>query len=224
MSSTDYPLQDEIWCELIADPQQLARRPALFLDRDGVIVEEVDYLHRVDDVALVPGAAEIIRAANAAHVPVIIVTNQGGIGRGYFDWAAFHDVQTHMRDMLRRQGAEVDAIFACPFHEKGIGAYLHDRHPDRKPQPGMLMRAGAALSIDLRGSWIIGDKLSDLEAGHAAGLAGGVLVRTGHGPSQDEQALRTRTPDFDVRVSDSIADTQWLIMRLAQLVAKQLHH
>jgi D-glycero-D-manno-heptose 1,7-bisphosphate phosphatase len=195
---------DHIWSQVIGTPAWQQPRPALFLDRDGVIVEEVDYLHRLSDVVLIPGAAETIAAAKRLGVPVVIVTNQAGIGRGYYGWMDFMSVQEAILAELSRSGAAVDGVFACPYHPHGVAPYAHPDHPARKPQPGMLLRAAEMMGIDLRRSWIVGDKSSDLMAGRAAGLRGGLLVLTGYGSAHREATAALQSTEFEVRIGPSI--------------------
>ncbi len=178
---------------------------ALFLDRDGVIVEETGYLGKVEDVALIPGAAATIAAANRLGIPVVVVTNQAGIGRGYYGWADFAAVQQAIAEALAEQGARLDAVYACAFHPMGQGIYAHPDHPDRKPRPGMLLRAAADLSLDLSRSWLVGDKAIDIETARTAGTAGALLVMTGYGASERSQAAALATPRFEVRFADTIA-------------------
>lgn len=180
------------------------RRPALFLDRDGVIVEEVNYLFRVKDVVILPGACETIAEANRRGVPVVIITNQAGIAHGLYGWPEFIEVQDFITARLAEGGASIDAVYACAHHPNGIGAYAHPDHPARKPRPGMLLKAAAELGLDLRLSWIVGDKVSDLEAGRAAGLAGGVHVLTGHGRTHREEVVALETEGFSLILRDSI--------------------
>ena len=187
--------RDGLWREARGDLSFAAGRPAVFLDRDGVVVEEVDYLHRVEDVALIGGAAEFVAEANRRRIPVVMASNQAGIGRGYFGWPEFHAVQAEMTRRLEDAGARVDLTLACPHYPE---------HPDRKPCPGMFLKAAEMTRIDVRRSWVIGDKASDLEAGRAAGLAGGVLVLTGHGPGHRDSALALCQADFPVTVEESI--------------------
>lgn len=156
-------------------------KPCLFLDRDGVLVEETHYLHRVEDVAMINGTAVGIAQANAAGVAVVMVTNQAGIGRGYYDWQQFERVQAHIGDACRSVGAHYDMILACAYHGEGIAPYDREAHPWRKPEPGMLLEAARVLGVDLQRSHVVGDTLADLTAGARAGLPGGTLVLTGHG-------------------------------------------
>lgn len=158
-------------------------RPAVFLDRDGVIVEEVGYLHKVQDIALIPSAPEAVARLNAAGILVILVTNQAGIGRGYYTWAEFEQVQSEIEARLRP--GIVDGVWACGYHgEGGIGGFRQD-HPWRKPHPGMLLDAAEVMGIDLARSWLIGDKVLDIECAVEAGLQGAVLVRTGYGKDHE---------------------------------------
>lgn len=156
-------------------------KPCLFLDRDGVIVEDTHYLHRVADIEFIPGLAEAIAQTNLTGIPVVIVTNQAGIGRGYYDWNAFARVQKAILKHLGEKGATIDMVLACAYHTDAEGSLAVADHPWRKPRPGMLLEAARELEIDLSQSFIIGDSISDLLAGKAAGLCGGALVMTGHG-------------------------------------------
>lgn len=159
-------------------------RPAVFLDRDGTLNEEVDYLHRPEDLDLIPGAAAAVARLNVRGIPVIVVTNQSGIGRGYYGMEDFLRVMDRMEALLAEEGARMDAVYVAPHHEKGLGDFAHPDHPDRKPNPGMLTRAAAEHGLDLSASWMVGDKAIDLEAGRAAGCRV-ALVRTGYGSGVD---------------------------------------
>ena len=153
---------------------------AVFLDRDGTINEEVGYLDRVDKLHLLPGAAGAIRRINECGLKAVVVTNQSGIARGLFDEAFVARVHAHLREMLRAEGALIDAFYFCPHHPtEGRGAYLRTCSC-RKPAPGMLLLAAEELQIDPNRSYMVGDTLRDIEAGASVG-ARGVLVRTGYG-------------------------------------------
>jgi D-glycero-D-manno-heptose 1,7-bisphosphate phosphatase len=156
-------------------------RPALFLDRDGVIVEETNYLGSAKDVRMIASAAPAISWANRAGFATIIVTNQAGIGRGYYGWDGFIEVQERIVTDLAKAHAHIDAVLACAFHEQGQGPLAQIDHPWRKPNPGMILAAAEALGLDLQRSIVIGDKISDIEAAHRAGLCWGILVESGHG-------------------------------------------
>jgi D-glycero-D-manno-heptose 1,7-bisphosphate phosphatase len=158
--------------------------PAVFIDRDGTLNEEVGYLCRPEDVVLVPGAREALARLNAHGIPVLVVTNQAGIGRGKYGWAEFQAVMERIAALLAEGGAFMDGIYAAPHHAKGLGEYRHPDHPDRKPNPGMLLRAAQEHGVDLARSWMIGDKELDLGAGRNAGCRV-ALVRTGYGSEVD---------------------------------------
>lgn len=161
-----------------------AKRPCLFLDRDGVVVEETHYLHSVNDAIFIAGVAEAVARANAYLVPVVMVTNQAGIGRGLYGWEDFHSIQHHIFDHYRSFEAHFDMVLACAYHREGAGCYAVADHPWRKPRPGMLREAERLLGVDLAQSFIVGDTLADLFAGQAAGLPAGALVMTGHGKGE----------------------------------------
>jgi D-glycero-D-manno-heptose 1,7-bisphosphate phosphatase len=158
----------------------------VFIDRDGVIVEEVGYLHRVEDVRFIPGALEAIAQFNQAGIPVIEVTNQAGVARGYYGWDAFDAVQAFIDAELEKAGGWLDAAWACGCHPSGKGPLAMD-HPCRKPNPGMLLEAAEALAIDLAESWMVGDKTIDIEAGIHAGVKTAILVETGYGARMREE-------------------------------------
>lgn len=181
-------------------------RPGLVLDRDGVVVVEVDYLCRPEDVALEAGAVDLLRACTARGIPVGVATNQSGIDRGYFTWADYDAVAARLDALLAAEGLPPLTTAACPYHPRhtpGWGA-LHDHW--RKPGPGMCLWLAEALGMDLAGSWLVGDKAADLEAARAAGMRGGIHVLTGHGPAERAKALAVATPTFDVLAVAGLAE------------------
>jgi D,D-heptose 1,7-bisphosphate phosphatase len=148
-------------------------RPAAFFDRDGVFNVDAGYTHRVEDIVWIPGGPQAVRRLNDLGYLVILVTNQSGIGRGYYDEAAMHAVHDALRAHLAEAGGHIDAIYFAPHHEDALeDRYRHPDHPDRKPNPGMLLRAMADFPIDREGSFLIGDKQSDVEAARRAGVRG----------------------------------------------------
>lgn len=204
---------DYLWRQVLNRAQGPGRRAAVFLDRDGVVVDEVDYLHRPEDVSLIAGAAEVVAEANRRSLVVILVTNQAGIGRGQYGWAEFAAVQDRIVDELAALGAYVNGVFACPHHAEGRPPYDRADHPWRKPNPGMLLAAAERLPIDLRQSWIVGDRATDLEAGRNAGLAGGIHVATGYGADagERERALRLAGAGFRALAGETVADARRLL-------------
>jgi D-glycero-D-manno-heptose 1,7-bisphosphate phosphatase len=204
-----------LWRRCLRAPPRAPARPALFLDRDGVVLVETGFVHDADAVALVPAAGEVIGACNRARVPVVLVTNQSGIARGLYGWAEFAAVQARLEELLRATGAWLDMVLACAYYGEGAGALAVAEHPWRKPAPGMLLAAAQAWPIDLARSWIVGDRVIDLAAGRAAGLAGGMHVLTGHGADEREKALALATDAFAVLAVDSIAGAGRLCERLS---------
>lgn len=154
--------------------------PAVFIDRDGTLNVDVGYLHRAEDVVLIPGGPEALARLNARGIPVIVVTNQSGIGKGRYNLKDFQSVMDRIKELLTGFGAHLDGVYAAPHHLRGLGQYAHPDHPDRKPNPGMLLRAAEVHGLDLSRSWMIGDKELDLGAGRNAGCRV-ALVRTGYG-------------------------------------------
>jgi D-glycero-D-manno-heptose 1,7-bisphosphate phosphatase len=137
----------------------------------------------------------------------VVVTNQSGIGRGLYGWAEFAATQERILAELRAAGARPDLVLACPYHPEGKPPYRHPDHSDRKPRPGMLLRAAEKLALDLGRSWIVGDRAVDMEAGRAAGLAGGLHVLTGHG-SVDRATVGDIARDgYEVLLAESIEQT-----------------
>jgi D-glycero-D-manno-heptose 1,7-bisphosphate phosphatase len=152
---------------------------AVFLDRDGTLIEEVGYLDRIDRVHLFPYSIDAVRLLNRAGFMVIVATNQAGIARGFFDEAFVEATHRSLADTLAAGGARVDGFYYCPHHPEGVGAY-RQACECRKPQPGLLRRAAADHRIDLQQSFAVGDRAHDITAGTSVG-ARGVLVRTGYG-------------------------------------------
>jgi D-glycero-D-manno-heptose 1,7-bisphosphate phosphatase len=183
-------------------------RPALFLDRDGVLLADPGYLHRAADTRLLPGVARALRPLARRGWALVVVTNQSGIGRGFYDWRAFVALQDWLARRLARQGVRLDAVLACPLHPEGRPPYRR-AHAARKPGPGMLLAAASALGLDLGRSWILGDRVSDLAAGRAAGLAGGLLL--GGAGAEQGRALALARADFAVRLAGRLERVPGLI-------------
>jgi D-glycero-D-manno-heptose 1,7-bisphosphate phosphatase len=195
-----------LWRDLRDDTRGDASgpRPALFLDRDGTVIEHVHYLADTAEVRLIGAAADAIRRANAAGWAVVVVTNQSGVARGYFGWDAVAAVQDRMYELLASEGAAVDAAYACGHAPPDAGGPAHSEW--RKPAPGMLFAAAADLGLDLGASWVAGDGAHDIGAGKAAGLRGGTLVGTGYGvrPAEREKAAALGGTGFEVRLGGPV--------------------
>lgn len=152
-------------------------RPALFLDRDGIINVDTGYVHRADEFRFVDGIFDLCRLARDEGYLIIVVTNQAGIARGYYTEEDFHVLTDWMRSRFEAEGILLANVFYAPFHpEHGTGPYRQDSE-DRKPGPGMILKAEKAHGLDLSRSLIIGDQPTDMQAGLAAGVPVRVLVR-----------------------------------------------
>ena len=161
-------------------------RPAVFLDRDGTIIEEVNYLRSLDQLKLFPWSARAVRALNEAGYAVVVITNQAGVARGLFDEAHVEATHGALTEALAAQGAHIDAYYYCPHHPDAADERYRQECACRKPAPGLVLRAGDEMGLDLSRSWMVGDRWGDIEAGVSAG-ARGILVRTGYG-AQDAAA------------------------------------
>ena len=149
---------------------------AMFLDRDGVVNEEIGYLSRVEDVRFVPGLSSLCRTAMHLGYAIVVVTNQSGIARGLYSEEEFQSLMTWMRAELENEGVRFDAVYHCPYHPvHGVGEYRRE-HEDRKPGPGMLLRAQRELGVNLSESVMVGDRCSDIAAANAAGLRQAFLL------------------------------------------------
>jgi D-glycero-D-manno-heptose 1,7-bisphosphate phosphatase len=161
---------------------------AAFIDRDGVINEERGYVHRIEEFALLPGVPEALALLAGAGYKLVVVTNQAGVARGYYDEAAVDRLHAHMKALLAESGVVIDAIYYCPHHPDAAVPAYRAICECRKPADGMLRQAASDLQLDLSASVLVGDKVSDIEAGRAADVALTVLVESGH--AIDEQDKR----------------------------------
>jgi len=185
------------------------QRPAAFVDRDGVINEELDYVHRIEDFHLLPGVPEGLRLLAAAGYALVVVTNQAGLAKGLYDEAAYQALTAQMRALLAGHGVVLTDVYHCPHHPEGSVPALARDCDCRKPAPGMLLRAAAEHDLDLSRSVMVGDKTSDTQAGRAAGVAWTILVESGH-------ALPADALDHaDHRCADLAEAARWICARPA---------
>jgi D-glycero-D-manno-heptose 1,7-bisphosphate phosphatase len=174
----------------------VARR-AVFLDRDGVINVEREYLSRIEDFAFLPRVVPALQRLQAAGWRLVVVTNQSGIARGYYTEADYRRVTQHMEDALARDGVRLDRVLHCPHLPDAAVAAYRQTCDCRKPAPGMLLQAEQALRLDMPASVLIGDKASDIAAGRAAGVGRCWLVSCGHAFTEaDERAADAVHPDL----------------------------
>lgn len=156
------------------------KRPAVFLDRDGTINEQMGYINHLSRFHLLPGVAAAIRLLNDRGVPVFVVTNQSGLARGYFPDSLLVAVHQAMTERLAVEGARLEGVYVCPHHPEAKEERYRLACQCRKPRPGLFLQAAAEHDLDLHRSYVIGDRWSDLKAAAACG-AKGVLVLTGYG-------------------------------------------
>ena len=193
------------------------KRPVIFLQRDGTINEEVNYLHRPEDLKILPGAAEAISRFNQAGFLVIVITNQAGIGRGYYTQQDMENLNEYMNQVLAEQDAHIDGFYFCPHHpEHGIGEYKKDCDC-RKPGIGMFRQAEQDFSIEKAHSYMIGDKLIDTQAGHNYGVSS-ILVGTGYGKELFETQCqgRRRTTDYEYYAENLMEAADWIFKEEGQ--------
>lgn len=163
--------------------KRIAGRPAVFLDRDGTINEDKGYINHPSRVQLLAGAGPAIRRLNEKGVPVIVVTNQAGVAYGYFPETCVAQCNARLEALLKQRRARVDAVYYCPYHPRGSVKRYQRESKCRKPAPGMLDKARRELKIDLARSYMVGDKISDIQCGLARGLTT-VFVKTGYGEGE----------------------------------------
>ena len=182
-------------------------RAAVFLDRDGTLIEHVHYLNDPKQVRLLPGGPEAVRNLQALDFACVVVTNQSAVGRGMLTLDGLDEIHREMHRQFADHGVRLDGVYYCPVAPTSRDRTSID-HPDRKPGPGMLLRAARDLVLDLDRSWMVGDMYSDVLAGRNAGCRGTVLVRTG--PECDVPAEGDPAIDY---VADDLLDAARIIAR-----------
>ncbi len=185
----------------------------MFIDRDGTLTDEVGYVNHPSRLRLLPRSAEAVRRLNRAGIPAVMVTNQSGIARGYFSEEVLNAVNAALVDRLKREGAHLDGLYVCAHHPREGEPPFRADCDCRKPKPGLLVRAARELDLDLVRSWMVGDKPSDILAGHRVG-ARAALVLTGYGLGEWEYR-RSRFPVPPDHVADDLLDAADWIIRTA---------
>ena len=180
--------------------------PAVFLDRDGTINEEMGYINHLSRFRVFPQAAPAIRRLNEAGVKVVVISNQSGVARGYFTLAFMEEVQRHLSQLLAEAGARLDGLYVCSHHPRA-GCSC------RKPNPELLLRATRDLDLDLKRSYLVGDRYNDIQTAANAGVKG-VLVLTGYGRGEFE-FIRSQSPVQPVYVARNLKDAAaWILKDL----------
>ncbi|HEX9421454.1 MAG TPA: HAD family hydrolase [Methylomirabilota bacterium] len=188
-------------------------RPALFMDRDGCLIEEMGYINHPSRVRVLPRTPEAIARLNAAGIAAVMATNQAGIARGYFSNETLAAVNAELERQLGALGARLDALYVCTHHPTAGEPPYRETCECRKPKPGLLLRAAAELGLDLSRSIMVGDKPSDVEAGQAAGAAT-VLVLTGYGRGEWEYRRHEWTVKPDHVAEDLFDAVEWAMARI----------
>jgi mannose-1-phosphate guanylyltransferase / phosphomannomutase len=187
-------------------------KKAIFLDRDGVINQNGPKIDSPEKLTIIEGVPEAIRVLNKAGYMIIIVTNQPEIAKGFFSFEKLEIVHKHLKEQLAKKGARIDAIYVCPHHpEKGFPGEVPELKIScgcRKPEPGMILKAIAEYSIDLKQSWMVGDSKSDIVAGQKAGLKT-IFIASGGGSSSKQEKELECTPDFE---SQNLSEAVKLIL------------
>lgn len=188
------------------------QRRAVFLDRDGTVAEEVGYVNHASRIRLLPGSAEAVRRLRDAGFLAVIVTNQAGVARDYFEEFVVQQANRRLEELLQQEGAALDGIYYCPHHPReGAPPYRQDCQC-RKPRPGMLRQASEDLGIDLSRSYMVGDGLVDVGAARAAGVVP-VLVLTGYGRGHLEHR-RSRWTVEPEHISENLSEAaEWILDR-----------
>jgi len=189
-------------------------KAAVFLDRDGTINEQMGYINHISRFHLLPGAAEAIKRLNDAHIPVIVVSNQSGLARGYFPEELLTAVHEKMDAQLADKGAKVDAVYYCPHHPEAKEKRFRKACNCRKPKPGLILTAAKEMELDPEKSFVVGDRWSDIKTAAACG-ARSVLVRTGYGKG-DEQYIGPFQEIQPHKKCDDLQDAiDWILTQIA---------
>ena len=191
----------------------MKKNSAIFLDRDGTINDEVGYLDSADKLRIIPAAFKAVRLINSSGMKAVVITNQAGVAKGLFTEEFVREINEQIQSALLAQGALIDRFYFCPHHPtEGIGPYrlICDC---RKPEPGLLLQAAVDLNIDLARSYVIGDRLRDVETAHRV-CAKGVLVMTGYGQdlmqkSGPDRANELNQPDYIAQ--DILEAVHWIL-------------
>lgn len=187
-------------------------RRAILLDRDGTLCEEVGYVNHVDRVRIPERSIAAMRLANRAGFQTVVITNQAGVARGYFDEALIHDVHDRVREILAAGDARIDGIYFCPHHPEVGAPPYRAACACRKPGVAMLLRARDEMGIDLAASYVVGDSIKDIQAGHAVG-ATTVMVRTGYGRGELEHHSSSWSVRPDHLADDLLDAVEWIVER-----------
>ena len=188
------------------------KKPAVFIDRDGTMNEQMGYVNHISRFVLFPGTAQAIRLLNRNGYLAIVVSNQSGVARGYFPAGLVDEVHAHMEVLLEKESARVDGIFYCPHHPMGSVPGYSLACDCRKPGPGLIEQACRRFEIDMANSYVVGDRCTDIELAYKCGLKG-ILVTTGYGLGDIDYVLPTK-PFKPFNINRDLLDAVcWIIER-----------
>ncbi len=188
-------------------------QPAVFLDRDGTINEQMGYINHSCRFQLLPGAAEAIKKLNDADIPVVVISNQSGLARGYFPEELLDEVHEKMNRLLAEKGAHVDAIYYCPHHPEAKEEQFRAACSCRKPKPGLVLKAAEQLNLDPGRSYVVGDRWSDIKTAANCG-AKSVLVRTGYGRGDELYIGPQQKIQPDYIAEDLMEAVAWILQEI----------
>ena len=195
---------------------KIKKRPAVFFDRDGTLIADTGYLNNPSQIKLFSKTAGALKSLRKAGFYLFVVTNQSGVARGYFSEAQVKKVHQSLRRMLKVKGAKIDAFFYCPHHPQGKVKSFSKKCDCRKPSPGMVKQALKRYSVDLKKSYVVGDKLDDVLLAKNAKVAAGLLVRTGNGRKSESEFRKLRLKNSAI-VSNLAQAAQWILSRKDKL-------
>ncbi|MBI3449715.1 MAG: HAD family hydrolase [Acidobacteria bacterium] len=187
-------------------------RPAVFLDRDGTLIDENGYVNHIGRVRHLPRSAEAVKRLRGAGFMAVLVTNQSGVARRLFDRALVDQVHEQLQERMQAEGTRLDAFYVCPHHPDGADPEYRRVCDCRKPKPGMILTAARELGLDLARSYMVGDTLSDVEAAHRAGVTS-VLVLTGYGRGEAQYRMSWKGVRPAHVAEDLLDAAEWILGR-----------
>jgi D-glycero-D-manno-heptose 1,7-bisphosphate phosphatase len=190
----------------------IGSRPAVFLDRDGTINEQMGYINHTCRFQLLPGAAKAIKKLNDAAIPVVVISNQSGLARGYFPEELLVAVHEKMNRLLTKEGAHLDGIYYCPHHPEAKEERFRATCNCRKPKPGLVLQASEELGLDPQHSYVVGDRWSDIKTAANCG-ATSILVRTGYGRGDEQYIGPEQKIQPDFKADDLLEAVAWILSR-----------
>jgi D-glycero-D-manno-heptose 1,7-bisphosphate phosphatase len=186
------------------------KKPAVFIDRDGTVNEQMGYINHVSRFVILPGVVEAVRLLNGIGFHAVIVTNQSGVARGYFPLSLVHEIHDFLDASLKKDHVTLDGIFFCPHHPNGSVPEFTKQCNCRKPRTGLIDQACRSLEIDLQNSYAIGDRCDDIEFARRAGVKG-ILVKTGYGLGEIKYLLPHSKSNPVYIAEDLLHAVQWII-------------